>query len=59
MLLEEEEGFFLDGKCIKIEFFEKGKVVYVVVWRKGFLLDVFVSNILVSMYGKCGNIEDV
>lgn len=36
-----------------------GKVLYVYVCRRCYDFNVFVSSILVSMYRKCGSIEDV
>lgn len=42
-----------------MKFVEKVKVVYVDVWRKGYGIEIFFGNILVSLYGKCGSIFDV
>lgn len=47
------------GIWVKVYFFWKGKELYVLVWKNGWGLDVFVENIFVYMYGKCGSMVDV
>lgn len=44
---------------VKLKFLERGRVIYVDVIREGCDLDIFVGNILMSMYGKLGSVVDV
>lgn len=37
----------------------KGKLIYEVIYKKGYYLDWFVVSIFVNMYVKCGSIVDV
>lgn len=53
--LAEKDG---DGKSIKIKFLEHGKSIHADVLRKGYGSLLKVGNTLISMYGKCGSVED-
>lgn len=44
---------------MRFKYLGKGKELYVDVLRKGYFLDVFVGNVFVIMYGRCGSFEDV
>lgn len=43
------------GQGIRLQ---KGKVVHAEAWKRGCMSDVFIGSSLVSMYSKCGSIED-
>lgn len=44
--------------CIKRKDLKEGKKVHDMVIRNGFEFDVFIGNLLVDMYAKCGSLGD-
>ncbi|KAL6056762.1 Pentatricopeptide repeat-containing protein [Balamuthia mandrillaris] len=44
--------------CAMVEDLEFGKQVHAQLHQRGFLPDVILSNALISMYGKCGKVEE-
>lgn len=46
-------------RCINIKDFVEGKYVYVYMENSGFVFSIFVFNVLLNMYMKCGSIMDV
>ncbi|KAL6047468.1 Pentatricopeptide repeat-containing protein [Balamuthia mandrillaris] len=44
--------------CAMMKTLEVGKQVHIQLLHRGFLPNVAISNALISMYGKCGKIED-
>lgn len=56
ILAEKEEAFIVEGRSVKMMPLEIGQALHATAYRKDLTSDVFVSNTLVSMYGKCGNI---
>lgn len=59
MFVDKENFVFLDGCFVKVEFLGRGKRLYDDVKKYGYYMDMYVLNILVSLYGKCGSIMDV
>ncbi|OMO65189.1 hypothetical protein COLO4_31427 [Corchorus olitorius] len=44
--------------CASLSAYEQGKQVHVHILKFGFMSDLFAGNSLVSMYAKCGSIDD-
>ncbi|KAH9313013.1 hypothetical protein KI387_028048, partial [Taxus chinensis] len=44
--------------CTNLTALEKGKQVHAYIIKKDFELDILVSNALISMYGKCGDVDN-
>lgn len=45
--------------CLNLVVLKWGKEIYVEVVKVGLLVDLVVINVLMSMYFKCGSVEDV
>ncbi|KAF6134326.1 hypothetical protein GIB67_005718 [Kingdonia uniflora] len=46
------------GVCGTLGFYEMGKQIHCNILKSGFLSDLCLGNGVISMYGKCGNMED-
>lgn len=55
---EKEVVEILLEESITVKCLEKGKAIHGDAWAKGYDVHPFVSNSLVTMYGKCGSISD-
>lgn len=58
MLAEMEDEMIVDGHSVKVRSLERARAIHDDVRKKGYDLDPFVGNTLVSLYGKCGSIMD-
>ena len=56
ILADKEEAFMVEGQSIKLMPLEIGHALHVTSHRRDLSSNVFVSNTIVSMYVKCGNI---
>eukprot|EP00250_Pteridium_aquilinum_P012898 c21013_g1_i1 orf=803-3535(+) len=57
ILAEKEKGIVdVEGGLCKAMALEIGQALHADAWRKGYDSNVYVGNLLVCMYGKCGNI---
>lgn len=45
-------------ECINTRAFPEGKLVHANMMKNGFVLDMFLGNILIKMYAKCGKVTD-
>ncbi|KAI5063567.1 hypothetical protein GOP47_0022114 [Adiantum capillus-veneris] len=57
ILAEKVEAFLVDGQAVKVMPLEIGQALHAAAYRKCLTSDIYVSNTLVSMYGKCGIIR--
>lgn len=55
-LAEKEEATLMDGEEVKVVSLILGQSLHIDAARKGFISNVFVSSILVTMYAKCGTL---
>lgn len=58
VLAEGEKGCLVLGFFVKPKSLGTGKAIHGEALRRGYDCDVFVGSTLVSMYGKCGSVED-
>lgn len=59
MFVEKEDMVVVYGWLVKLVVLGLGKIFYVNVWMKGCYCDIFVGNNFISMYGRCGSVDDV
>lgn len=52
---ESEEVAISDDQSLKMRSLDKGKAIHAAAWLSGYKLNMFVSNTLIHMYGKCGS----
>lgn len=57
-LADNEERTYIDGQATKVQSIQKGRAVHAKAWSTRYKTDLFVSNSLICMYGKCGSIAD-
>lgn len=58
MLTETKDAALVAGRPTTSRSLRSGKAIHAYAWTKGYSSDLFVSNTLVSMYGKCGSYLD-
>lgn len=58
LLAENDTANMVNGRPIMAECLKLGKELHAYAWRKGYSSDSFVSNALVTLYGRCGSIPD-
>lgn len=56
LLADGEDDSLVDGKAAKVRALQLGRTLHAEVRRKGYDVDHFVGNALVSVYGKCGSV---
>lgn len=58
IIAEDEQAVIIEGKTIKMRSLRLGQALHLDACTMGFASDVFLGTALISMYGKCGAIEE-
>lgn len=51
-------GVEWNGQFMKAWALSKGRALHAEIWKKNYLLSVFIGSALIGMYGKCGSVAD-